>query len=235
MTLNSPIRRLNEDQRFMLSLFFAILLHGAAGMLLMPVLVSRPVVEAPQVLNMVLETKQVAPKPMAQSKPQPVQKLSQHKPQPHKNRESAPIKTMEAFSPITMPTSFSDQAQAQPDAQKAAIVAEESSSSAAVSASSAPPGPVASPQFNADYLSNPAPEYPAESRTKKEEGKVLLRIHVTEEGKPDEITLHRSSGFSRLDQVSLAVVERWKFIPGRQDGKPVAAWVVVPINFTLRN
>ena len=97
-----------------------------------------------------------------------------------------------------------------------------------------PPEPVSAPRFDADYLSNPAPEYPADSRMLREEGRVFLRIHVSEEGLPDEVTLQRSSGFPRLDQASVAVIWRWKFIPARQDGKAVAATVVVPINFTLR-
>lgn len=218
----------------MLSLLLAIVFHGVAAMLLTRMLAPGPVMEAPQALNMVLETKQVAPKPMAQSKPKPVQMLSQKKSQARKSRESAPVKTAEAYSPMAMPVSLSEQVEAPSEARKTAAAEEESLSSAAVSAVSAPPGPVASPQYHADSLFNPAPEYPQESRAQKEEGKVLLRVHVTTEGKPDEITLHRSSGYSRLDQVSLAVVERWKFIPGKQDGKPVAAWVVVPINFTLR-
>lgn len=227
--------RHDENRRFMLSLFLAILFHGAAAMLLPRVLAPKPVIELPQMLRIVLAAKQAAPTPTAQSKPELVQKTSQAKAQPRKSHASAQIKTAVAAETFTMPAATADQPQTPATEQASTAPATEPSSSTSTqAASSAPPGLVASPQFNADYLSNPAPEYPGESRANKEEGKVLLRVHVTEEGQPDEITLHRSSGFSRLDQVSLAVVERWKFIPGRQDGRPVAAWVVVPINFTLR-
>ena len=38
--------------------------------------------------------------------------------------------------------------------------------------------PVIPPNFNADYLDNPPPAYPAESRRLREEGRVILRVLV---------------------------------------------------------
>jgi len=54
------------------------------------------------------------------------------------------------------------------------------------------------------------------------------------DGHPDELTLHRSSHFSRLDAAAEEAVRKWKFFPGRQDGRAVAAWVIVPVRFSLR-
>lgn len=107
-------------------------------------------------------------------------------------------------------------------------------------ATAAPPAPaeedppIDPPRFNADYLDNPAPGYPSLSRRLGEEGRVLLRVHVAAGGTAKSVALHKSSGHSRLDQVALDTVKRWKFVPARQGDKPVDAWVIVPIQFSLK-
>ena len=102
-------------------------------------------------------------------------------------------------------------------------------SPAAVSEPYTPPG------FSAAYLSNPAPVYPMASRRSGEEGAVTLGVYVTEEGLPERVELRKSSGFARLDDAALGVVRRWKFVPARRGGAPIAAWVLVPISFSLRS
>ena len=94
--------------------------------------------------------------------------------------------------------------------------------------------PVVAPRFEADYLSNPAPRYPRKSRYLGEEGRVLLKVRVSESGDALEVSLHTSSGFKRLDRAALDAVQQWKFIPARQGRKQVMAWVVVPLEFSLR-
>lgn len=99
----------------------------------------------------------------------------------------------------------------------------------------AEPVPVMPPSFNANYLDNPAPAYPALSRRLGEEGRVMLRVFVNEHGAPDRIELRRSSGHLRLDEVALDTVKRWKFVPAKRGDQPVGAWVLVPISFNLRS
>jgi protein TonB len=93
--------------------------------------------------------------------------------------------------------------------------------------------PVIPPHFNADYLQNPAPAYPPLARRMKEQGRVLIRVLVSVDGLPERIELKTSSGFARLDHSALETIRNWKFVPARQGGEKVAAWVVVPIAFTL--
>lgn len=110
-------------------------------------------------------------------------------------------------------------------------------------AAAAPPTPPAAapvptvvpPSFQADYLDNPAPAYPALSRRSGEQGRVLLRVHVEANGMPTSVEMRSSSGYDRLDQAALEAVRRWKFVPARLGDKAVAAYVVVPIQFNLRN
>jgi protein TonB len=115
------------------------------------------------------------------------------------------------------------------------------SDSEAPAARNAPPSPPAPPaamtqaRFDADYLQNPAPAYPAVSRRLGEEGRVLLRVHVDASGRPIQIEVKSSSGSPRLDQSALDAVARWKFIPARRGDDAVAAWVQVPIVFNLKN
>lgn len=101
----------------------------------------------------------------------------------------------------------------------------------------APPAPVQAtqPRFDADYLDNPKPPYPPLARRMGEEGRVVLRAHVTPDGAAGEVQLHASSGSPRLDESALQTVRRWKFVPARRGAEPVAAWVLVPIAFTLKD
>jgi protein TonB len=91
------------------------------------------------------------------------------------------------------------------------------------------------PRFNAEYLDNPKPAYPSISRRMGEEGEVRLRVYVDTAGAAQHVEIERSSGFPRLDQAALETVKRWRFVPARQGSQPVAAWVIVPIQFTLRS
>lgn len=104
---------------------------------------------------------------------------------------------------------------------------------APVVAPPAPPALIVLPNFNADYLNNPPPEYPATSRRMGEEGRVVLRVYVEANGLPSRVDIKSSSGFTRLDQAAREVVTQWRFVPARQGDEKLAAWVLVPIQFTL--
>lgn len=93
--------------------------------------------------------------------------------------------------------------------------------------------PVTLPQFDADYLNNPSPQYPSASRRMREEGVVLVRVYVLSNGLPESIELKRSSGSHRLDHSALEAVRKWRFVPARRGDETVAAWVIVPVAFSL--
>lgn len=107
------------------------------------------------------------------------------------------------------------------------------STQAATPSAQAAPTPSA-PRFDADYLDNPAPNYPPLSKRAGEEGKVMLRVYVEPSGLPRKVEVRTSSGFDRLDQSAVAAVTRWKFVPAKQSGQAVGAWVLVPIVFSLK-
>ena len=95
-------------------------------------------------------------------------------------------------------------------------------------------GPASPPGFNAAYLHNPAPAYPEEARRRGEEGRVLLRVQVSPAGLPERVQVQSGSGSRTLDQVALAAVQRWRFVPARRGGAAVVGTVLVPLSFSLR-
>ncbi|MBY0269377.1 MAG: energy transducer TonB [Burkholderiales bacterium] len=104
-----------------------------------------------------------------------------------------------------------------------------------IAAKPQPAAVVIPPQFNADYLNNPAPQYPALSRRLGEEGRVILRVFVDERGLPARVEMRTSSGHDRLDGIALETVRQWKFVPARRGDQAISAWVLVPISFSLRS
>ena len=97
----------------------------------------------------------------------------------------------------------------------------------------APSAPVSPPRFDAAYLNNPPPAYPPLARRSGEQGKVTLRVRVTEDGHPAEIDVRTSSGSARLDEAALSAVRNWRFVPAKQGDVAVSAWVLVPLVFKL--
>jgi periplasmic protein TonB len=76
------------------------------------------------------------------------------------------------------------------------------------------------------------PEYSEEARKAKFQGTVLLFVVVDEKGMPRDIKILRPLGLG-LDQKAVEAVEKWKFSPGKKDGKPVAVQAQIEVNFRL--
>lgn len=87
------------------------------------------------------------------------------------------------------------------------------------------------PRLDPAYLHNPAPAYPALSKRNRETGTVLLLVNVSPEGDATTVTLHKSSGYDRLDQAAIQAVTRWRFVPGMRGQSAISATVIVPISF----
>lgn len=112
----------------------------------------------------------------------------------------------------------------------------------AADAPPAPPAPAAPPappsiepaHEGANYLKNPRPAYPALALRRGWEGQVLLRVHVSPQGRAADIAVQKSSGRDALDQAAVEAVRGWAFVPAKQGGSPVAGWVTVPIVFRLQ-
>lgn len=93
--------------------------------------------------------------------------------------------------------------------------------------------PVHMPDAGASDLHNPKPHYPPLSRSKGEQGTVLLKVCVATTGNVDSVEIARTSGYIRLDRSAADTVARWRFHPARKGGQPIAMCYQLPIRFSL--
>lgn len=96
------------------------------------------------------------------------------------------------------------------------------------------PSAASLPSTSADYLNNPSPSYPAISRRLGEQGKVVIRVLIDKDGRPQQGDIDQSSGHSRLDQAALRAVMGWRYVPGQRNGIAQDMWFNVPIHFALQ-
>ena len=89
--------------------------------------------------------------------------------------------------------------------------------------------------LGARMVSGKPPRYPLESRRKKEQGTVLLSLILGTDGAVEQISVSRSSGFSRLDDAALQAVRRWRWEPVIRDGAAVKVKGLVEIPFVLQS
>ncbi len=78
------------------------------------------------------------------------------------------------------------------------------------------------------------PVYPDKARRDRQEGLVLVRAQVNEQGKTLAVKVAKSSGFPLLDKAALEAVSQWSFMPAQQNDQAIMAWIEVPIDFKLR-
>lgn len=95
--------------------------------------------------------------------------------------------------------------------------------------------PATPPLFNAAYLRNPAPVYPAIARRSGDQGTVMLKVLVSPEGAPLRVELDQSSGSKPLDSAALDAVKGWRFVPARRGAQNIEGWVRVPVVFKLES
>lgn len=174
---------------------------------------------APQIMAMplvvdLLQAPEDQKKPEAKPQPLARQQIQRQKPVP---TPKTPVPVLETTS-STLPATTAP----------AAIIADSKPATAAPASET-----VSQARFDADYLRNPAPPYPALSKRMGEEGKVILRVSVNPQGSADSVEIKTASGSPRLDESARKTVQNWKFIPARRNEMPVQSWVLVPIIFKL--
>lgn len=101
----------------------------------------------------------------------------------------------------------------------------------------APPLP-SQPMVLPDELSVSCPErsppdYPRLSMRRNEQGKVVLRVELGEDGRVARTEVKTSSGYRRLDDAALNAVKTWRCNPPMRNGVAVRAVALQPFNFIL--
>jgi len=94
--------------------------------------------------------------------------------------------------------------------------------------------PVAVDQLPRKLQTNPTPPYPPDAFARRQQGRVLLEVHIDQRGLVEHISLSKSSGVPSLDRAALETVRKWRFEPARRGGKPVSFVVIVPVRFVVR-
>ncbi len=185
-------------------------LHGAA----LYALLSHRILTVPdEVVTLFVETVTLQPPPPPQApKPQP-EKRRLPEPPPRQLVAQAPV--VSAVEPVAPPPPPAPVTEAPP-----------------------PPKP-AGPVTLSDELSVACPErrppaYPPLSRRLGEEGKVVLRVELDEQGSVSAARVAQASGFARLDEAALAAVKAWRCTPAQRDGRPVRAIALQPFKFVLQ-
>jgi len=170
------------------------------------------------------------PLPPRVAAPEPARAEPPRKPAPPSAAPRPPTPAKKA-SPVAAPVLAAPATASAPTAF--AVAPPAAAPAAAPAAVAAPPPALVGARFDADYLHNPKPVYPAASRRLGEEGRVLLRVRVSAQGLPLSVDIRQSSGSPRLDEAARAAVERWRFVPAKQGTEAVESTVVVPLQFTL--
>ena len=87
-----------------------------------------------------------------------------------------------------------------------------------------------------DYLgAPPSPVYPTRAKSRKQEGRVVIRVLVDSAGRLRSISVLKSSDFDLLDQAALDAVGKAQFKPYSENGIPLDRLADIPIDFVLQN
>lgn len=91
------------------------------------------------------------------------------------------------------------------------------------------------PSVDITYKNRNPPHYPAEALKKGEQGNVVLDVTVDATGTVTgvQIDQHGTDASANLQVAALQGAEKWKFNPGRKNGKAVGGVMQVPVNFSL--
>ena len=94
-----------------------------------------------------------------------------------------------------------------------------------------PPAPV---RVGPAFLHTSTPAYPEELRRAGVEGSVVVVVHVDTDGRPQTVSVERSSGHVQFDRNAVEAVRRdYRFRPAREDDRAVEADVRFTVPFRL--
>lgn len=84
------------------------------------------------------------------------------------------------------------------------------------------------------FIHRENPVYPQLARRLGKEGKVLLKLTISEKGELINIDVIESD-FPPFTEAALEALKKSKFAPAVKDGKPIASRAILPVRFVLKN
>ncbi|MBN1561814.1 TonB family protein [candidate division KSB1 bacterium] len=76
--------------------------------------------------------------------------------------------------------------------------------------------------------------YPEPARKAGVQGRVMVGVHIDAQGDVIATKIEKSLGDNGCDEAAVAAIEKVKWSPAKQRGKPVAVWVTIPVEFKLQ-
>ncbi|MBY0579620.1 MAG: energy transducer TonB [Burkholderiales bacterium] len=200
------LHKLKREQ--FIGLLLVLALHGAAlyGLWVYRIVAAAPAEEQIMMVNLVNQPKPAKPKPHPKHRPV-------EPPKPRQPVVEAPaVVPDEAVAIASPPPPAPQPAEAPP----------------------MPPRPVALPaELSVNCPERAPPDYPARSMRMNEQGKVVLRVELGEDGRVVEANVKTSSGYHRLDEAALDAVKTWRCRPQVRNGVPVRTVALQPFDFIL--
>ncbi|HYD94348.1 MAG TPA: energy transducer TonB [Noviherbaspirillum sp.] len=133
----------------------------------------------------------------------------------------APAPPAAALTPAPVP--FPPQAAAPAQAPRAAAPA-------------APPASRSDAYVDPSYLATQTEKwYPSVSRKLGDEGRVVLKVGISKDGRAENVELKEASGNPVLDKAAVAMAKSLAFRPATANGAPVPATIELPVAFRLTN
>lgn len=195
----------------------AAALHlGLAAMLAMPIAAPGPEPEAPTVIP--IDWPASPPPPPIQPPPQPA---------PVVRTLAPPRPALTTPAPVAAPTPS-------PDPITGPTIDTPSPLDVPASPSFGEPAASGPVEASLQLRSGSPPRYPRAALARRLEGEVELLILVGVDGRPETVTVTRSSGHAVLDRAAREhVLRRWVFEPSFRHGAAVPAFARVPVRFAL--
>lgn len=75
--------------------------------------------------------------------------------------------------------------------------------------------------------------YPRAAKAAGIEGRAIVQVFIDKNGRVTETVILKDVLNSGFGEEASAAIRRTRFIPGKKRGKPVAAWIVIPVHFQL--
>ena len=193
-------------------LLFVLILHGAVLFGLW----SYQIIPTPNEA-ITLMVNLINPQPPEQPKPPKPEIRKQVKPQPVE-----PLKPRQLVieTPVTIP-------------EKQVVYAPPPPPVAEVTPIPTPQPVVLTNELSVSCPERAPPAYPRLSMRMNEQGKVVLRVELENDGSIANVTIKSSSGYSRLDDAALNAVKTWRCKPTVRNGVAIQAVALQPFNFTL--
>jgi len=144
-----------------------------------------------------------------------------------------PPPKLEEIKPYVPPPEFVDIQAPQQETNAIAVVTQKQAP-APVVVQAPPPKPGTPPRMDPKHPLKIGEEwYPDASKRANEEGRCIVQMTVSADGRVAAETLQQSSGFPRLDDACLKAVHGQRMLPATEDGKPVEKTVSIPIVWKL--